>query len=152
MIPIRRSQIPDILKKNRDKWTSKFLKSKKDRPSKNQYAHPEIMAELFNMSHGKCYYCESKLGTGKDASEQVDHFVEIHLDKKLAFDWNNLYLSCPGCNHKEEIVEDCAIELPRPVQQERRSGCTPDIRRRIDQTPQRFVQRSRDDQKIWVGP
>ena len=77
MIPICRSEIPSILKKNREKWTSKFLESNKDRPSSNQYAHLAIMTELSNMSHGKCYYCESKLVTGKDASAQVDHFVEM---------------------------------------------------------------------------
>jgi len=50
------------------------------------------------MSHGKCFYCETKLADGE---EDVDHYFEVHPHHTLAFAWENLYLACRGCNsHK----------------------------------------------------
>jgi hypothetical protein len=49
------------------------------------------------MSFHKCFYCESKL---KDATKEVDHHIEVSVDRNLAFEWTNLCLSCDNCNTK----------------------------------------------------
>jgi hypothetical protein len=49
------------------------------------------------MSSNKCFYCETKL---KDLPKEVDHHVEVSVDKKSAFEWTNLHLCCDNCNNK----------------------------------------------------
>ena len=48
------------------------------------------------MSYSTCFYCESKLIENK----QVDHYQEVNEDKTLAFNWENLFLTCK-CNQKK---------------------------------------------------
>lgn len=43
----------------------------------------------------KCYLCESK----EPLSINVEHFKPHRGDKKLKFDWNNLFWSCAHCNN-----------------------------------------------------
>ncbi len=94
---VERLSEPEILKKNKNKWTEKFIESKKERPQNYQYGHDKIRELLDSMSFHKCFYCEQKI---KGKRKEVDHYIEISEDKKLAFDWNNLYLSCDSCNSK----------------------------------------------------
>ncbi|MDM8514646.1 HNH endonuclease [Desulfobacterales bacterium HSG16] len=61
------------------------------------------------MSFHKCFYCEQELG---ETEGQVDHYVEVAEKPERAFEWNNLYLSCPLCNGKKSYnikipVSDC---------------------------------------------
>ncbi len=104
MIRIKRLPEPEILSKNKGKWLDKYLKRKQSapgaRPSSRQYGHPDIRNVLKAMSFGKCFYCECKLGE-KEGDEEVDHYVEVGENPKLAFEWENLYLSCYGCNRKK---------------------------------------------------
>lgn len=94
---IDRSAEPSVLTRNGARWLSKFKASGSDRPDNKQYAHKEIRDYLKNMSSGKCFYCEHSL---KCTPSEVDHHVEISVNKDKAFEWNNLYLSCKRCNHK----------------------------------------------------
>ena len=73
------------------------MASGKGRPDSNKYAHKDIRRDLNSMSHYKCFYCETKL---KDAPKEVDHHVEVSVDKNQAFEWTNLYLCCDHCNKK----------------------------------------------------
>ncbi len=102
MINIQRLPEPDILKKNKAKWMKAFLekRAKGDikRPSHSQYAHQQIRDTLGAMSFHKCFYCECKVGVGKDGNPEVDHHIEVSEEPKSAFKWSNLYLSCQGCN------------------------------------------------------
>ena len=95
---IERLSEPEILKKNKEKWTEKFINSGKARPPNSQYGHFEIREKLDTMSFHKCFYCEKKL---KGERKEIDHYIEIAERKDLTFDWNNLYLSCSFCNAKE---------------------------------------------------
>lgn len=52
---------------------------------------------LSSISHGKCWYCESK----EDRSDKdVDHFRPKSVYPWLAFDWNNYRFACTFCNRR----------------------------------------------------
>lgn len=89
---------PIILVEKSTKWTSDFISSGKNRPDSNKYGHKEIRDKLNSISFYKCFYCETLL---KDNPKEVDHHIEVSIDKTKAFEWNNLYLSCDNCNNKE---------------------------------------------------
>ena len=51
---------------------------------------------LDDWSHGKCAYCETLINARR--SQQVEHFKPKSLFPSLAYDWNNYFLACNGCN------------------------------------------------------
>jgi len=94
VIRITREREPAILTEKSSEWLTKFLASGKPRPESKQYAHADVRDTLHAMSHGKCFYCESK------GPLSVDHYIEVSEDKDLAFTWSNLYLACKPCQGK----------------------------------------------------
>lgn len=109
---IDRLPIPRILKEKGEEWTRKFLESGKDRPESRMYAHRDIVRRLEEMSSHKCFYCEAKL----NGRYEVDHHVEVSVDRKRAYDWDNLYLCCASCNREKldestipskEVLDPC---------------------------------------------
>ena len=102
MIRLRRLPEPQVLCKNKDKWQKTYLAERAadpaKRPSSRQYAHRDIVDALRGMSFHKCFYCEQST---KDSRAEVDHHVEVAVAPERAFDWHNLYLSCPDCNRKK---------------------------------------------------
>lgn len=80
----------------------------------NIYAHPSVKQALIEAQHKKCCFCERLIGTNGD----VEHFRPKQAFKQasgkplqrpgyywLAYEWDNLYLSCPACNqrHKQNL-------------------------------------------------
>lgn len=78
------------------------------------YAHESVKQELIAAQQGKCCFCERLIGTDGD----VEHFRPKQAYKQaagetlqrpgyywLAYEWDNLYLSCPACNqrHKQNL-------------------------------------------------
>ncbi len=78
------------------------------------YAHPTVKQALIKAQHSKCCFCERLIGTDGD----VEHFRPKQAYKQkigeplqrpgyywLAYEWDNLYLSCPSCNqrHKQNL-------------------------------------------------
>ena len=94
---IHRYDKPEILKRKQAIWTSDFVLSTKTRPDTSKYRHKEILADLLTMSGQKCFYCEKLL---KGKANEVDHHIEVSINKSLAFEWTNLYLACDNCNDK----------------------------------------------------
>lgn len=94
---IQRFSEPKILENKKKEWTEKFIESQKYRPDSSKYGHNEIKNKLLAISHNKCFYCESLL---KGSTKEIDHFIEVSEDKNLAYEWENLYLSCDNCNDK----------------------------------------------------
>lgn len=94
---LQRLPKPAILEKKESEWLNKFIKSGKARPQNSQYAHAEIVDTLKSISACKCFYCETKLAA---SPSEVDHQIEVSLDKDGAFAWENLYLACENCNGK----------------------------------------------------
>ena len=95
---IEKGREPEYLTEHKEQWLCAFLESGKKRPDSKKYAHPQIIDALWNVSNGKCFYCECSLD---NASKEVDHFIEVSEQKNLAFDWNNLNLSCDKCNNSK---------------------------------------------------
>lgn len=78
------------------------------------YAHISVKQSLIKAQYGKCCFCERLIGTDGD----VEHFRPKQAYKQsageplqrpgyywLAYEWDNLYLACPGCNqrHKQNL-------------------------------------------------
>lgn len=78
-------------------YEAKLAANPKARPDHSKYAHQQIEDLLYEMSNGKCFYCEYKVPKG---DREVDHFVEVAIDPSKAYDWDNLYFSCSNCNDK----------------------------------------------------
>jgi hypothetical protein len=51
---------------------------------------------LFQASHGKCAYCESRMAHVSRA--QIDHYYPKASFPRRCFDWSNWLLSCGRCN------------------------------------------------------
>jgi uncharacterized protein (TIGR02646 family) len=77
----------------------------------NIYAHANVKKALIKAQHGKCCFCERRIGTDGD----VEHFrpKQAYRQSKrqplkrpgyywLAYEWDNLYLACPGCNQRHK--------------------------------------------------
>ena len=58
------------------------------------------MAELWQIQHEKCCYCENKIPQ-KGHSKAVEHFVPKSVVRTLTNDWSNLLLACAQCNGKK---------------------------------------------------
>jgi uncharacterized protein (TIGR02646 family) len=78
------------------------------------YADPNVKQALIEAQHSKCCFCEFLIGTDGD----VEHFRPKQAYKQkirqslqrpgyywLAYEWDNLYLSCSSCNqrHKQNL-------------------------------------------------
>jgi uncharacterized protein (TIGR02646 family) len=97
MRALKRLAKPQILVDKEKEWTDSFLNSGKNRPDSNKYGNAAIKRELNSMSFNKCFYCEAKL---TDRPKEIDHHIEVSVDKNLSYQWENLYLSCDNCNDK----------------------------------------------------
>ena len=116
MIPIAKGPRPDFFDApSIHKAIASFERERSDlsrwRQSRSQFRFPalrELKDALFYESHGKCVYCEQQLRS--PALMQVDHFRPIQnvigshghrFDQHyfwLAYDWDNLFATCPQCN------------------------------------------------------
>lgn len=82
--------------------------------SSSIYAHLSVKQALLEAQHHKCCFCERIIGTDGD----VEHFRPKQAYKQasgeglqrpgyywLAYEWDNLYLACVGCNqrHKQNL-------------------------------------------------
>ena len=97
---------PEILTNKKVRWLSDFLASGKNRPDSSKYGHKDILAALNNMSYNKCFYSEECLVA---KPKNIDHLMEVALDKTKAFDWENLYLSAQECNQGRPDNNDIPI-------------------------------------------
>jgi uncharacterized protein (TIGR02646 family) len=77
--------------------------------SNSIYNHPSVKEALVLAQHKKCCFCERLIGNDGD----VEHFrpkSAYTQNKKLerpgyywlAYDWDNLYLSCSACNQRQK--------------------------------------------------
>lgn len=91
-----RPAAPGVIQKNAAAWLAAHMKNPAARPPGRQYGHEDVRNALRAMSFHKCFYCEQRV-TRTD--EEVDHYLEHAERPDLAFTWENLYLSCTGCNN-----------------------------------------------------
>lgn len=97
MIKINRlskpTQLTDAVQKN---LTEEFKRDGKKAVWNKKY----IKEQLLKMSHGKCCYCECKIGNGA-REMHVDHFKPKKVYPDLVVEWENLLPSCSYCNKKK---------------------------------------------------
>lgn len=78
--------------------------------AKRKYNSQDVLIELNNIFHKKCYLCETK----EPLDINIEHFIP-HLDnEELKFNWNNLYLSCSRCNNIKLTKYDNLIDCCDP--------------------------------------
>ncbi|MCT6720064.1 retron system putative HNH endonuclease [Acidovorax sp. K2F] len=116
---VARTPTPNILIKNETRWVTELreARTKKDealfKSRQGRYAHKSIRDSLNNMFHGKCAFCESKIGAV--ATPHIEHFRPKNIYISLTYKWTNLLLSCPICNnpsHKGKIFHRTASGDP----------------------------------------
>lgn len=70
---------------------------------KDFHHKPEIRECLVEMQGNKCAYCERTIPgvldkKRKGEAQHIEHFKRVELDRKLTFEWTNLFLSCSDQN------------------------------------------------------
>ena len=89
-----------------------------------EYNKEDVMDQLYQDFHGKCYLCGIKPPYGIEVEHLRPHKGDI--DRK--FDWNNLFLSCRHCNsvknqgRYDDMILDCCVVDPEKVFAHRLSG------------------------------
>lgn len=84
-----------------------------------KYDKPDVIAQLKEDFHDKCYICEIKGLQDPEVEHLLPHENGKYLDRK--FDWNNLFLSCGHCNKVKNQqkymkgIVDCCIEDPEQL-------------------------------------
>ena len=84
-----------------------------------KYDKPDVIAQLKEDFHDKCYICEIKGLLDPEVEHFLPHENGKYLDRK--FDWNNLFLSCGHCNKVKNQqkymkgIVDCCIEDPEQL-------------------------------------
>lgn len=113
---VKRLKIPPkSLKNNANKW-KKTLLEKIDELNNtgekvpdsyyNHYIKDDIKMPLINMYKGLCCYCESRVDsvideTEDDGKKKYGHIEHLKPKKKFpqnCYDWENLHLACADCN------------------------------------------------------
>lgn len=90
------TDIPAILKsQNRKDAFDTNIFSSQYADEKNLYKVGSVQKKLNEIYHLKCAYCEQKL---LDAPKHVEHYRPKDTYYWLAYSWDNLLLSCGGCN------------------------------------------------------
>lgn len=117
MIRISKGGKPEILTANAHTWREELLGyiERGETPSqslKNKYNHSSIKESLREESNSKCMYCES--GIKHITPEHIEHIKPKSKFPELAYEWDNLGLSCPVCNmNKSDLFDtECAFINP----------------------------------------
>lgn len=99
MIKIKRTQKPQVLVQNEQRWADAILaattREEKER-AVSKYQHEDIKNALIDMCHSKCVYCESKLT--HITYGDIEHFKPKSKYPEKSVEWRNLLLSCEVCN------------------------------------------------------
>ncbi|NOR28055.1 MAG: HNH endonuclease [Lutibacter sp.] len=111
MIKLIKKPEPQVLSTNKSNWTTLLLGhiSRGEKvPSvlSNAYNTTEVKDSLRLESHSKCMYCESKVG--HITYEHIEHIKPKAKTKfpQLAYEYDNLGLSCPKCNMNKSDTYD----------------------------------------------
>lgn len=112
MVKLERGEKPAFWTQgNIQKWTQNWQKNWKNKTSWNW---PQVDKRKINLPakeamlswhHHKCAFCEIQYGDNL----QIEHFQSKQHYPNEAFNWSNLFLSCPTCNQTkgEQDHRDC---------------------------------------------
>ncbi len=115
MIRITKKECPSELTDDvREELTREYKKTEKA-----VWKKPYIEKALMESSHGKCCYCECRLGQEGKYME-VEHYWPKSIYPESVADWDNLLPSCKRCNGKksshdtkEDPIIDPSKKYPR---------------------------------------
>lgn len=86
------------------------------------YSEPDVVRQLKEDAHDKCYICELKNLSDPEVEHLKPHYKRTI--KERVFDWNNLFYVCPHCNsiknatiYNEKIIDCCAIDPEAVLEQ-----------------------------------
>jgi uncharacterized protein (TIGR02646 family) len=115
------------------------------------YAHASVKQALMEAQHEKCCFCERRVGTDGD----IEHFRPKQAYRQsrgkslqrpgyywLAYEWNNLYLACTGCNqrHKQNL-----FPLQNPTER------AINHHHQIEHEQPLLIDPGKDDPETWIG-
>jgi len=89
---------PQILVDRAEEWAQQFA-ANPNNTNRYRYRHAEIKARLVEETHGKCVYCESKIG--HNTPGDTEHKVPTSVKEELRFAWENLTIGCTECNRRK---------------------------------------------------
>ncbi len=119
MIKLTKRAKPAVLAANAADWSAKLLKHIKNGTPipdalATSYNQDEVKLALNTETHGKCMYCESKIAHVTYA--HIEHYKpkKKTMFPELAFDWDNLGLACPKCNHNKLDKFDAGAPFINP--------------------------------------
>ena len=103
------SENPSLYETGTKKTKAEKQTIKKFEFASSIYGHPTVKQALIEAQYQKCCFCESKIGIDGD----IEHFRPKGAYKQgrslhypgyywLAYEWDNLYLSCTGCNQRQK--------------------------------------------------
>jgi uncharacterized protein (TIGR02646 family) len=101
LIHLTKRAAPQVLVREAKAWTDELLTAiaegkKLSDARKSRYNSKEIKQALFEETHGKCAYCESKLR--HIIYGDIEHIVAKSIDPSRTYDWTNLTVACDVCN------------------------------------------------------
>ena len=79
--------------------------------SEKDYRSEPNFSAIVEDCYGKCYICENDNAT----TLNVEHRIPHRGDKRIKYDWQNLYLSCGHCNN---IKSDSYDDIIDPTQRD----------------------------------
>lgn len=89
------------------------------RKKTGSYEKPDVVKQLKDDFHNKCYICEMKNLQDPEVEHLLPHKNGKYPERK--FDWNNLFLSCGHCNSIKNQTKydggilDCCAQDPEEV-------------------------------------
>lgn len=116
MIPITKSEEPELLVERAEEWTEELLRRFDEGQSfpsdwaRSRYGRREIKVQLIEEAHRKCIYCESPVR--HVYAGDIEHIRPKSKFPDLTFEWDNLGFACQECN-REKL--DRWPEDPTPI-------------------------------------
>ncbi|RKZ46632.1 MAG: TIGR02646 family protein [Candidatus Parabeggiatoa sp. nov. 3] len=117
MMKFTRSAAPKCLKKYKQ-WGREYTRK---RPSKfywhryqNRSVHEIVLAELESLTANHCSFCDG-YPLGAQSRQTIEHFRPKSKYPRLAYVWQNLFLSCDVCqnakgeNYDKKLLKPDAI-------------------------------------------
>src|SRR5687767_6767398 len=120
MIGLRKTDPPTYLLERIVGWTADLLAAMNSgneqarRQIERRYNRPPIKEALLAETHGKCAYCESRIGSA--GFPRIDHIKPRREAPELTFAWDNLTIACEACNGAKGDYWDPRMPLLNPYE------------------------------------
>ena len=112
MIKLTKTECPDVLRQNKNRWTTElmsYLNEEGDFPEsvKTRYNNPHIKSAVKSETHDKCAYCECHPEPAYPGD--IEHIKPKSKYPHLTFEWENLTYVCFWCNNnkRDKYDENC---------------------------------------------